>query len=104
MANTALPHSCLAVTHDVLCYPPINSIDSKCHTKKLKSSRTCLIGYSDFILCEWFLIAWGADIHTQTNMHTDFPDKRIQHALGLKVFRWKEGVYMAVPEDLLDQF
>ena len=26
--------------------PPINSIDSKCRAKKLKSSRTCLIGYS----------------------------------------------------------
>ena len=32
--------------------PPINSIDSKCHTKKLKSSSTCLIGYSGFILRE----------------------------------------------------
>ena len=29
--------------------PPINSIDSKCCTEKLKGSRTCLIGYSDFI-------------------------------------------------------
>ena len=29
--------------------PPINSIDSKCRTEKLKGSRTCLIGYSDFI-------------------------------------------------------
>ena len=27
--------------------------------KKQKSSRICLIGYSGFILCEWFLIAWG---------------------------------------------
>ena len=30
--------------------PPINSIDSKCHTEKLKGSKTCLIGYSDFIV------------------------------------------------------
>ena len=27
--------------------PPINSINSKCRTEKLKGSRTCLIGYSD---------------------------------------------------------
>ena len=49
---------------------PINSIDSKCHTEKLKGSRTCLIGYSDFISHELFLIAQGADthIHTHTNV------------------------------------
>ena len=41
MANTASPCSSSTVTHDV--------IDSKCHIKKLKSSRTCLIGYSGFI-------------------------------------------------------
>ena len=28
---------------------PINNIDSKSHMKKLKSSRTFLIGYSGFI-------------------------------------------------------
>ena len=48
---------------------------------KLKSSRTCLIGYSGFISCEWFFIAWGTGTHTRTRMHThahtqtDFPDK-----------------------------
>ena len=29
--------------------PPINSIDSKCRTEKLKGSRTCLVGYLDFL-------------------------------------------------------
>ena len=38
--------------HFVTKAPPINSINSKCHTEKLKGSRTCLIGYSDFISCE----------------------------------------------------
>ena len=32
--------------------PPINIIDSKCCTEKLKGSRTCLIGYLDFISYE----------------------------------------------------
>ena len=52
--------------------PPISNFDSKCHIKKLKSSKTCLIGYSGFISHEWFLIAWGADTHTRTHTHTDF--------------------------------
>ena len=52
-ANTAFPFSSLEVTHHTLAKaPPINSIDSKCHKNKLKGSRTCLIGYIDFILCE----------------------------------------------------
>ena len=41
--------------------------------KETEISRTCLIGYSGFISCEWFLIAWGEDTHTHA--HTDFPDK-----------------------------
>ena len=41
------------------------------HGKKLKSSRTCLIGYSGFISREWFLIAHG-DGHTDT--HTNFKE------------------------------
>ena len=28
---------------------PISNIDRQCHIKKLKSSRTCMIGYSGFI-------------------------------------------------------
>ena len=48
---------------------PINSIDSKWYTKKLKSSRTCLIGYSGFISLEWFLIARGRT-HTHTHLQT----------------------------------
>ena len=43
------------------------------YIKKLKSSRTYLIGYSNYILCESLLIAWGR--HTDTdldiNIHTD---------------------------------
>ena len=29
-----------------------------------------MIGYSGFISREWFLIAWGADTHTHTNVFT----------------------------------
>ena len=36
-------------THFVAKATPISYIDSKCHIKKLKSIRTCLIGYSGFI-------------------------------------------------------
>ena len=63
MANTALPCSSVVVSHDALVTkaPPISNIDGKCHIKKLKSSRTSLIGYSGFIPREWLLIAWGAD-------------------------------------------
>ena len=32
-----------------------------------------MIGYSGFISREWFLIAWGADTHTQTHTHTHIP-------------------------------
>ena len=52
----------LTVTHDALnlllrpC-PSIASVIYKC-------SSICLIGYLDFISCEWFLIAWG-----QTHKH-----------------------------------
>ena len=49
---------------------PINSIDSKCRTEKLKDSRTCLIGYSDFISHEWLLIVRG-QTHIDTHTHTD---------------------------------
>ena len=49
---------------------PIDNIDSKCHIKKLKSSRTCLIGYSGFISHEWFLMPWEGDTHTHTHTHT----------------------------------
>ena len=59
--------------HFVTKATPISYINRKCHTKKLmKSNRTCLIGYSDFISHEWFLIAWVAYI--QTNTDTDFLD------------------------------
>ena len=47
--------------------------------KKLKGSKTSLIGYSGFILCKWLFIAWGRHIHKQnTNMQTDFPEKVIE--------------------------
>ena len=50
--------------------PPINNIDSKCRTRKLKSSRICLIDYSGFILRKWFLITRG-----RAHTHTGFLDK-----------------------------
>ena len=49
---------------------PRPSILSIASAIQLKSSRACfLIGYSDFILCEWFLIAWG-QTHKQTRIST----------------------------------
>ena len=53
-------------THFITKATPISYFDSKYHIKKLKSSRTCLIGYSGFISFEWFLITWGGDTHTRT--------------------------------------
>ena len=47
--------------------PPINSIDSKYLTKKLKRSRTFLIDYSGFISCIGLLTARG---RTYTCVHT----------------------------------
>ena len=58
MANTALLCSTYLMIRFVTKATPINHIDSKCHIKKLKSSRTCLIGYSGFISHEQYLIAW----------------------------------------------
>ena len=49
---------------------PISYINSKCHIKTLKSSRTCLIGYLAFISHKWFLIAWG---QTHPRTHTYQP-------------------------------
>ena len=45
-------------------------MDSKYHIKRLKSSRTCLLGYSGFIACEQFFIAWGVDTHTHAYILT----------------------------------
>ena len=59
--------------HFVTKPTPIGYIDIKCHIKKLKSSKTCLIGCSGFNSHEWFVIAWGANTQTQT--HTDFLNK-----------------------------
>ena len=59
--------------HFVTKATAITNIDSKCHIKKLKSSRTCLIGYSGFISHEWYLLlilSLGADTDTHTHTHT----------------------------------
>ena len=57
---------------------PLDNIDGMCHIKKLKSSRTCLTGYWDFI-STWIVfnsLGW-------THTHTHFADKsncRLVHA------------------------
>ena len=75
---------------------PIDCINGKHHIKKLKSSRTCLTGYSVFISCEKFLIAWGwTHTYTQTRQdktHTsnlkkpDTADLALASALDLQIF------------------
>ena len=47
---------------------PIDGIDGKCHIKKLKSSRTCLTGYSAFISHEKFFNGLRADTHIRPNV------------------------------------
>ena len=50
--------------------PRLNIINSKCHANKLKCSRSCLIGYSDFVSFNSL-----GDGYTDTHTHTDFPGK-----------------------------
>ena len=86
------------MTHFITKAPPIININSKCHIKKLKSSRTCLIGYLDFISREWFLIAWGAD----TRRHTCIPTSqkktisRNQTYVGLSVSGLKTYLFTLI--------
>ena len=51
---------------------PIDCMDGKCHIKKLKSSRTCLTGYSPSFYMNSFysLEAESADTHTHTHTPT----------------------------------
>ena len=69
MINTALLCSFSTVTDEYTSllwrHPSVTYTDSKCDVDKLKSSRAYLIGYSGFISCKWFFIAWG-----QTHKHT----------------------------------
>ena len=65
-------------------HPSIISIASVIIIKKLKASRTCLIGYSDFISHEWFLIAWR---RTRTHMHT-VPTSWIKAISRNQVYAW----------------
>ena len=58
------------MTRFVTKVTPISNFDGKCHVKKLKSSKTYLIGYSSFSLREWFLIC-STGVGTQTCTHTD---------------------------------
>ena len=70
---------------------PIGYINSKCHIKKLKSSRICLIGYLGFILLEWFLIAWEWT-YTQTHKHTDVRMKTISRNQACLVYKYEENL------------
>ena len=81
MENTVLPcSSSMDDTQFVTKATPIGYIDSKLMPyKKLKGSRTCFIGYSGLISCEWCFIAWGL-----THPYTDFPPACSQHVPGLK--------------------
>ena len=60
-------------------------IDSKCHINKLKSSKICLIGYSNFISREWFSIAWHTCIlSSRTKAISRNQVRAGQHMSGLK--------------------
>ena len=50
--------------HFITKATPINNNDSRCHIKKPESSIAYITGYSGFISCELFLLAWEADTHT----------------------------------------
>ena len=63
---------------------PISNTDSKCHIKKLKRSRTCLIGYSGFISCEWLFNSLGGG-------HTHFADKSISRN---QACAWFKNTYL----------
>ena len=49
---------------------PINNIDSRCCIKKPENSIAYITGYSGFISRELFLLAWGVDTHTHTDVRT----------------------------------
>ena len=67
--------------------PSINSIDSKFHTDKLKGSRTCLIGYSDFILNSF------KGVHT--HRHTCIPTSRTKAVSGNQARAWFKNTHYA---------
>ena len=50
---------------------PIKNINSKCHNKETGEKYNLFYQlFSGFISCVVFLIAWGTDRHTQTNICT----------------------------------
>ena len=87
--------------------PPINSIDSKCFTKKLKNSKTHLSGYSGFISRKWLICnSPGADTH----IRTDFQDKSTclikykqltQHTIALSL-KWINPLCQCLPSTVLN--
>ena len=54
---------------------PISIINSRCHIKKLKSSRICLHGYLGFISHEIVFNSLGVDTHTHTSSHMTMRNK-----------------------------
>ena len=69
--------------HFVTKAMPISNITSKCSKKILKSSRTCLIGYSGFISREWLL---GQTLtHTINNLHTYKTKDHNRYCIGVTI-------------------
>ena len=64
-----------ALLHDIVISRVFVSIISI-----YRGSTTCLIGYSGFILHEWFFIAWEAGTHTHTHTHTHTYTHTHKHA------------------------
>ena len=60
---------------------PINSVDIKCLTKKLKSSRTLF----DWLLRLYFTLITRGRTQTYAHIATDFPDKSTCLVLYVKI-------------------
>lgn len=70
--------SLLFAKHSQHASTPINSVDSKSNTKKLKSCRTCLTSHKDHIFIWVSKCFWIEDTHFDICICTYFSDKYFQ--------------------------
>ena len=83
---------------------PIGYIDSKCHIKRLKSSKTYLIGFQDSHHATSYSWSRGwthTHTHIHTNTHTDVRTKvisRNQARAGLRWFNKTQCLFVRQPD------